>query len=85
MLGIDPIAYWEPIARIAFHLNVRRMLESAKMLATSPVGSGGAVIRCLRLQLPADCRTIFGVRNRHQVSAVVPAESENASVTQPRV
>ncbi|WP_334184657.1 hypothetical protein [Novosphingobium sp.] len=31
VLRIDPIAYWEPIARLAFHLNVRRVLESAKM------------------------------------------------------
>jgi len=33
MLRIDPIAYWEPIARIAFHLNVRRVLKSAKIEA----------------------------------------------------
>ncbi|MCJ2183332.1 SRPBCC family protein [Novosphingobium sp. 1949] len=33
VLRIDPIAYWEPIARLAFHLNVRRVLNSAKMQA----------------------------------------------------
>lgn len=33
VLRIDPIAYWEPIARIAFHLNVRRVLKSAKIEA----------------------------------------------------
>jgi hypothetical protein len=33
VLRIDPIAYWEPIARWAFHLNVRRVLESAKIQA----------------------------------------------------
>lgn len=33
VLRIDPIAYWEPIARIAFHLNIRRVLKSAKIEA----------------------------------------------------
>jgi hypothetical protein len=33
VLRIDPIPYWEPIARIAFHLNVRRVLESVSMQA----------------------------------------------------
>ena len=33
VLRIDPIAYWKPIARIAFHLNVRRVLKSAKIEA----------------------------------------------------
>jgi hypothetical protein len=33
VLRIDPIAYWEPIARWALHLNVRRVLESAKLHA----------------------------------------------------
>lgn len=33
VLRIDPIAYWEPIARFAFHLNVRRVLKSAKIEA----------------------------------------------------
>lgn len=33
VLRIDPIAYWEPIARLAFHLNVRRVLKSAKIEA----------------------------------------------------
>lgn len=32
-LRIDPIAYWEPIARIAFDMNVRRVLESARLRA----------------------------------------------------
>lgn len=31
VLRIDPTAYWEPIARIAFHLNVQRVLKSAKL------------------------------------------------------
>lgn len=31
VLRIDPIAYWEPIARIAFHLNIRRVLKSTKI------------------------------------------------------
>ncbi|EIZ81293.1 hypothetical protein WSK_0238 [Novosphingobium sp. Rr 2-17] len=36
VLRIDPIAYWEPIARIAFHLNLRRVLNSAKIEAEGP-------------------------------------------------
>lgn len=33
VLRIDPIAYWEPIARWAFQMNVRRVLRSAKLRA----------------------------------------------------
>lgn len=33
VLRIDPIAYWEPIARWAFRMNVRRVLSSAKLRA----------------------------------------------------
>ncbi len=36
-LRIDPIAYFEPIARWAFRTNVRRVVESAKLQAEEPL------------------------------------------------
>jgi len=35
VLRLDPIPYWEPIARWAFRTNVRRVLSSAKLQAES--------------------------------------------------
>jgi uncharacterized protein YndB with AHSA1/START domain len=35
ILRIDPIPYWEPIARWAFRTNVRRVLDSARLQAES--------------------------------------------------
>lgn len=42
ILRIDPLPYWEPIARWAFRTNVRRVLASTKLQAEGPPGRDGS-------------------------------------------
>jgi len=44
VLRIDPALYWEPIARMAIHLNVARVLEDVRTKATDTAGMGNRSI-----------------------------------------